>query len=121
MVYTHPMISYISNFKRGRNIPASSVFSTWRNAYQKIGDFRKKLKGNIVCIESADPGYDFIFSENIAGLVTKYGGANSHMSIRCAELGVPAAIGVGKLLFENISSSKLITLNPSSNRIDIIK
>ena len=46
MVYTHPMISYISNFKRGRNIPASSVFSTWRNAYQKIGNFDKKLKGN---------------------------------------------------------------------------
>jgi len=47
MVYTHPMISYISNFKRGRNIPASSVFTTWRNAYQKIGDFDKKLKGNL--------------------------------------------------------------------------
>ena len=46
MVYTHPMISYISNFKRGRNIPASSVFTTWRNAYQKIEDFRRKLKGN---------------------------------------------------------------------------
>ena len=46
MVYTHPMISYISNFKRGRNIPASSVFTTWRNAYQKIEDFDKKLKGN---------------------------------------------------------------------------
>ena len=46
MVYTHPMISYISNFKRGRNIPASSVFSTWRNAYQKIENFRTKLKGN---------------------------------------------------------------------------
>lgn len=47
MVYTHPMISYISNFQRGRNIPASSVFLTWRNAYQKIGDFKKKLKGNL--------------------------------------------------------------------------
>mgnify|MGYP001305037819 CR=1 FL=1 len=46
MVYTHPMISYISNFKRGRNIPASSVFTTWRNAYQKIEEFRRKLKGN---------------------------------------------------------------------------
>ena len=46
MVYTHPMISYISNFKRGRNIPASSVFTTWRNAYQKIENFRTKLKGN---------------------------------------------------------------------------
>lgn len=46
MVYTHPMISYISNFSRGRNIPAASVFTTWRNAYQKIADFNKKLKGN---------------------------------------------------------------------------
>jgi len=47
MVYTHPMISYISNFQRKRNIPASSTFETWRNAYQKIGDFNKKLKGNL--------------------------------------------------------------------------
>ena len=46
MVYTHPMISYISNFSRKRNIPAASVFTTWRNAYQKIGEFQKKLKGN---------------------------------------------------------------------------
>ena len=46
MVYTHPMISYISNFSRERNIPAASVFTTWRNAYQKIGEFQKKLKGN---------------------------------------------------------------------------
>ena len=47
MVYTHPMISYISNFKRGRNIPALSVFTTWRNAYKKIENFRNKLKGNL--------------------------------------------------------------------------
>ena len=46
MVYTHPMISYISNFSRKRNIPGASVFTTWRNAYQKIGEFQKKLKGN---------------------------------------------------------------------------
>jgi hypothetical protein len=47
MVYTHPMISYISNFERERNVPASSTFSTWRNAYQKIEDFNRKLKGNL--------------------------------------------------------------------------
>ena len=46
MVYTHPMISYISNFTRERNVPSASIFSTWRNAYQKIADFNKKLKGN---------------------------------------------------------------------------
>ena len=47
MVYTHPMISYISNFSRERNIPAVSVFTTWRNAYQKIEDLNQKLKGNL--------------------------------------------------------------------------
>ena len=47
----------------------------------------------IVCIKSADPGYDYLFSKNIGGLITCYGGANSHMAIRCAENGIPAVIG----------------------------
>ena len=47
MVYTHPMISYISNFTRDRNIPAPAVFSTWRNVYQLIADYNKMLKGNL--------------------------------------------------------------------------
>lgn len=58
MVYTHPMISYISNFSRGRNIPGASVFTTWRNAYQKIEDFNKKLKGNF-SIHVSDRGGEF--------------------------------------------------------------
>ena len=53
------------------------------------------LEGKIVFIQSADPGYDYIFSKNIKGLVTQFGGVNSHMAIRCAELGIPAVIGVG--------------------------
>lgn len=47
MVYTHPMISYISNFSRKRNIPAAAVFSTWRNVYQLISDYNKLTKGNL--------------------------------------------------------------------------
>ena len=47
MVYTHPMVSYISNFSRAdRNVPASAVFSTWRNVYQKIGEYNKLTNGN---------------------------------------------------------------------------
>ena len=41
MVYTHPMISYISNFERKRNTPGSTVFLTWRNSYQKIKELQK--------------------------------------------------------------------------------
>jgi len=48
MVYTHPMISYISNFTtRDRNIPSSAVFSTWRNVYQLIDQYNKMTKGNM--------------------------------------------------------------------------
>ena len=47
LVYTHPMISYISNFNRKRNIPSAAVFSTWRNVYQLIKDYSKITKGNL--------------------------------------------------------------------------
>jgi hypothetical protein len=47
MVYTHPMIAYISNFSRNRNVPRSAVFSTWRNVYDLIDNYNKMLKGNL--------------------------------------------------------------------------
>ena len=47
LVYTHPMIAYAKNFERGRNVPATAVFSTWRNAYQKIKDFNRITGGNL--------------------------------------------------------------------------
>lgn len=47
MVYTHPMISYISNFSRERNVPSAAVFSTWRNVYQLIKDYDRMTGGNL--------------------------------------------------------------------------
>ena len=47
MVYTHPMISYISNFSRSRNVPSVAVFSTWRNVYQLIEQYNRMLEGNL--------------------------------------------------------------------------
>jgi glutamine kinase len=69
------------------------------------------LGNRIILIESADPGFDWIFSYKIAGLVTKYGGVNSHMAIRCAEFGVPAAIGCGEQIFDRLLGSKTIQIN----------
>ena len=71
----------------------------------KQSDASVPLEGCIVCIESADPGYDWIFSRNIAGLITCFGGTNSHMAIRCAEYGLPAAIGCGEHLFGQIKTA----------------
>lgn len=60
---------------------------------------QRQVSGKIVVIEKADPGYDWIFAQGIVGLVTKYGGVASHMAIRCAEFGIPAAIGCGDVRF----------------------
>jgi phosphoenolpyruvate synthase/pyruvate phosphate dikinase len=74
----------------------------------KNGD--KNIRGKIVLIESADPGYDWIFSHKIKGLITKYGGVNSHMAIRAAELEIPAIIGAGKY-YDEWKVSKIMTID----------
>jgi glutamine kinase len=70
-----------------------------------------QIAESIVCIENADPGFDWIFTRNIRGLITKYGGANSHMAIRCTELQLPAAIGCGEQLFARAVGAASIDLN----------
>ena len=70
-----------------------------------------KLDNKIVIIENADPGYDFLFSKKINGLITKFGGQNSHMSIRSAELSLPACIGIGETKFNEILLKKNLTLD----------
>ena len=75
------------------------------------GSVYKNISNKIILIEKADPGFDWIFSKKIKGLITKYGGVNSHMSIRCEELNVPAAIGIGEDNFYNIKNYSSIILN----------
>ncbi len=86
----------------------------------KIINFKKKnenLKNKIIFIENADPGYDWVFSKNIRGLVTKYGGVNSHMSIRCEELNLPAVIGIGEENYEKIKNCTKVNLNCKNEQI----
>ncbi len=78
------------------------------------------MSEKIVIIEGADPGFDWIFSQEIAGLITKYGGANSHMAIRCAEFGLPAAIGCGEQKFEQLLKSNYVQLDCASGLIQPI-
>ena len=91
-------------------------FITNRKTNGHIVDFSKlkkydQLEGGIILLENADPGYDFIFSKNIKGLITEYGGANSHMSIRCLELGIPAIIGIGSKEFNFLRTRKNMEIN----------
>ncbi len=82
--------------------------------------FIKNIKNKIVLVENADPGYDYLFSYNIKGLITKYGGVNSHMSIRCLELGIPAIIGIGEKNFNNILNSNSIHIDCSQKIFSIL-
>jgi phosphohistidine swiveling domain-containing protein len=78
------------------------------------------LTGAIVLIPNADPGYDWIFSRRIAGLITAYGGANSHMAIRSAELDLPAVIGAGEHLFSEWSQAGGLRIDCAGRRVDIL-
>ena len=75
------------------------------------------LEGKFALIEGADPGFDWIFLHGIAGLITKYGGAASHMTIRAAEFGVPAAIGCGEVLYDRLSKARSVELDCSGKRV----
>ncbi len=79
------------------------------------------LAGKIVAIEAADPGFDWIFASRLAGLVTKFGGATSHMAVRCAQLRLPAAIGCGEELFKELTTGRRIRLDCSARAIDVVR
>ena len=83
-------------------------------------DFKKgELNQKIILIENADPGFDWLFNFPIKGLITKFGGANSHMSIRCNELKIPAAIGVGEKIFQDIRKNDQLILNCALKKIEV--
>jgi phosphohistidine swiveling domain-containing protein len=76
-----------------------------------------ELEGKIVLIESADPGYDWIFTQNIKGLITRFGGLASHMAIRCSEFGLPAAIGCGDAHYTSLLQAARVELDCKDKKI----
>jgi hypothetical protein len=83
-------------------------------------DEREQLAGAVVCIPNADPGFDWLFAYPIAGLITAWGGANSHMAIRAGELGLPAVIGAGEVLYRRWSSAKRLHLDCAGRRVEVL-
>lgn len=81
---------------------------------------RDALKGAIVCIPSADPGFDWVFAYPIAGLVTAWGGVNSHMAIRAGELGLPAVVGCGEVLYRRWSTARRLHMDCAGRRVEVL-
>lgn len=81
---------------------------------------RDRLAGAIVCLPNADPGYDWLFAYPIAGLVTAWGGVNSHMAIRAGELGLPAVIGAGEMLYRRWSRARRLHLDCAGRRVEVL-
>lgn len=83
-------------------------------------DARERLAGAIVCIPNADPGFDWLFAYPIAGLITAWGGANSHMAIRAGELGLPAVIGAGEVLYRRWSTAQRLHLDCAGRWVEVL-
>lgn len=101
-------------FKQIKNKPNFQGFGSLQGKLQAINSDNiqsSKLKNSIVLIDSADPGWDWIFSFNIKGLITKYGGPNSHMAIRCAENKIPCVMGLGNSFYDELISYKFLNIN----------
>jgi phosphohistidine swiveling domain-containing protein len=77
-------------------------------------------EGAIAMIASADPGYDWLFARGISGLVTAFGGVNSHMALRALELGVPAVIGAGESQFRLWSRAAGLDIDAASELVAVL-
>ena len=116
------LITNLNDFFIASNLLTKPNFVTSKIITNEVIEIKNKifnlnLSNKIVLIENADPGFDWIFSKRIGGLITKYGGINSHMSIRCEELNIPAVIGLGNDNFEKIKNNSLITINCKNKQL----
>lgn len=110
-IYVIPVQRSTPNFITYKRITAPSV------TLVENEPARADLAGKIICIERADPGFDWLFGCGIAGLITKYGGANSHMAIRCSEFSLPAAIGCGELIYSKLQNAGQIEMDCQTGKV----
>lgn len=79
------------------------------------------MTGGIALIPNADPGFDWIFHRGIGGFITAYGGVNSHMAIRASELGIPAVIGAGDVLFGKWAAAGMLEIDGASRLVRVLR
>jgi predicted kinase len=63
MVYAHPIVSFLRNFKRERRVPRIGVISTWNSVYGNIDTYKSKLGDNFVMYQAPDDEYQTEINE----------------------------------------------------------
>jgi phosphohistidine swiveling domain-containing protein len=115
-VYASTLQKDLPNFITKKSIQGKVV--TDPKAAVARGD---SLEGSIVCVMNADPGWDWLFTKNIGSLITCFGGANSHMAIRSAELNLPAIIGCGAEKFSLWSAANVIRVDCKGRLVQVVQ
>ena len=50
MVYAHPIVSFLRNYKRERKVPAVGVLGTWANVYNLLEEYKNIFGDNFVLV-----------------------------------------------------------------------
>lgn len=52
MVYAHPIISFLRNYKRERKVPAVGIIGTWVKVYSLLEDYKNIFGDNFIVVNS---------------------------------------------------------------------
>jgi phosphohistidine swiveling domain-containing protein len=116
-----PLISERSDIRSFKLEATQPNFISQDKFSGEVSRVGRDLSGKAVIIESADPGFDWIFLHGIGALITCFGGANSHMAVRCKELGIPAVIGVGEELFKKLIRARSVYLDCANKILELVE
>ncbi len=83
--------------------------------YDDIHD--RELDGKIVLLTKSNSGFDWLFTRDIKGIITKYGNKNSNIARKCKDYGIPAVIGCGEKLFQRIVMMSRVEIDCQNKKI----
>jgi len=97
----------------------SSIVKARVCVLERLG-VKADVRGALVLLPNADPGYDFLFHSGAVGIITKVGGPASHMCIRSIELQMPACIGCGESVYQKLAAASSAVLDCGTRQIIVL-
>lgn len=79
------------------------------------------VAGKIVLLSKVTFAYDWIFTKDIKGVITKKDTKDSRIARRCMELNIPAALGCGEKLFNTVLLMNKVELDCDNGKISEVK